>query len=55
MKKIVFVPVRMKDDYRKVHWPVSGNTSFEYPPNIYLQAFHDTRIKEMLKIFLIKH
>ena len=30
MKKIVFVPVRMKDDYEKVHWPVSGNTSMEY-------------------------
>ena len=35
MKKIVFVPVRMKDDYRKVHWPVSGNTSFEYPEPLF--------------------
>ena len=35
MKKIVFVPVRMKDDYEKVHWPVSGNTSIEYPEPLY--------------------
>ena len=35
MKKIVFVPVRMKDDYEKVHWPVAGNPSIEYPEPLY--------------------
>lgn len=35
MKKIVFVTVRMKDDYEKVKWPVDGNSFIEYPEPLY--------------------
>lgn len=35
MKKIVFVTVRMKDDYEKIKWPVAGNSFIEYPEPLY--------------------
>lgn len=35
MKKIVFISIRMKDDYSKVKWPVPGNALIEYPESLY--------------------